>query len=303
MIPVDRWIGEQSPRPVTRPMLLQEWRECAWVHWRYTPEVIRPHVPDGFTLDLADGAAWVSLVTFRIPRMRVAHLPPVPGLRSGAESHLRTYVIDPEGRRGIWLLSLDIDPPPAAVIGRSFFLPYWPARISIHRAENVASYRVARSLPEEKLVELDLDVQGQGAQAGDLHRFLTSRWVLYSGIGRMTAAIFTDHPAWVFRRASIRLLRQTMTDRVGLPEPGVPLVHFSPGLAARLSWPHPMLLGDSGPVRQASPDVGITGREVSVEPPGDHMSPAREDQEALVDEASDASFPASDPPSYWGRST
>ena len=70
--------------------------------------MVRPLVPGGLALDVADEAAWVSLVTFRIPAMRAALLPPIPGLRSGAECHLCTYVIDPEGRRGTWLLSLDI---------------------------------------------------------------------------------------------------------------------------------------------------------------------------------------------------
>jgi uncharacterized protein len=303
MIPVDRWISAKPPRPVTRPMLLQEWRDCAWVHWRYTPEVIRPHIPDGFKLDLADGAAWVSLVTFGIPAMRAAILPPIPGLRSGAESHLRTYVVDPEGRKGIWLLSLDIDPFPAAVIGRSFLLPYWPASIHIDRDEHTISYRVDRQAPGDAMVKMELDLEAGEIEADDLDRFLTARWILYSGIGRMTAAIFTEHPPWTYRGVTVRGLRQTMTARLGLPEPGVPLVHFSPGLAARLSWPHPMLLSESPPMRHASPVVRATGQTVPAEPPGDRMSPAKEDQEALVDEAIDASFPASDPPSYWGRST
>jgi uncharacterized protein YqjF (DUF2071 family) len=284
-------------------MLLQDWHDCAWVHWRYAPEVLRPHVPAGFRLDLADGAAWVSLVSFRIPAMRAAQLPPVPGLRSGAESHLRTYVVDPEGRRGIWLLSLDIDPLPAALIGRSFLLPYWPAGISIRRLDNTVSYRVDRQSPGDVTLEMELEIQAEETDADDLDRFLTSRWVLYSGIGRMAAAIFTEHPPWIFRAVTVHGLQQTMTARLGLPDPGVPLVHFSPGVAARLSWPQPMLLSVPPPRPHRTTLVDLTGRDVAAEPPGDRLSPAREDQEALVDEASDASFPASDPPSYWGRST
>lgn len=36
---------------------------------------------------------------------------------------------------------------------------------------------------------------------------------------------------------------------------------------------------------------------------GDVVPGSAERREALVDDASDDSFPASDPPSYWGRET
>jgi uncharacterized protein len=302
MIPVDRWTSDQPPRPVRRPMLHQEWRDCAFLHWRYAPDVLRPHVPAGFRLDIADGAAWVSLVTFGIPMMRPASLPPVPGLRAGAESHLRTYVVDREGRRGIWLLSLDIAPLPAAGIGRCFLLPYWPAKASILHAGNRVTYRFERLFPPRTQLEMELEIDGTEAQVDELDRFLTSRWILYSGIGPATAAIFTEHPPWTFRSVSVQDLRQTMTASVGLPASATPLVHFSSGVPARLSWPHPML--PTGFARTAAPmPTGTDAIGGDVAAPGDQMPASRDAQEALVDDAIDASFPASDPPSYGGRAT
>lgn len=38
-------------------------------------------------------------------------------------------------------------------------------------------------------------------------------------------------------------------------------------------------------------------------PPGDRVPESDEAQEELVEETSEESFPASDPPSYWGRET
>jgi hypothetical protein len=38
-------------------------------------------------------------------------------------------------------------------------------------------------------------------------------------------------------------------------------------------------------------------------PPGDRVPESEEAKEELVEETIDESFPASDPPSYWGRET
>jgi uncharacterized protein YqjF (DUF2071 family) len=103
--------------------------------------------------------------------MRPGRLPPIPGRQSGAESHLRTYVVD-VGRRGIWMLSVDIDPLLAAVGGRiPFFLPYWWASIRIDRARvrhdtrppdgssgepaSTSRWRSVERQPRRELSELD----------------------------------------------------------------------------------------------------------------------------------------------------
>lgn len=231
------------PRTVEWPMLIQEWRDCAFVHWRYPADAVRPHIPATFALDLADGSAWVSSITCRMPLIRPSWLPSLPGLRRTIESHLRTYVVDPEGRRGIWMLSLDVDPIAAAAIGRVFALPYWAARSTVERDRESAAYRVERRAPGRGRLDLELELGTHLPEEDqtELDEFLTSRWILYAGVGRAVAAIFTEHPRWHFREAAIRTLSQTHTNEVGLPTPrGDPLVHFSDGTSAALSWPIPV---------------------------------------------------------------
>jgi uncharacterized protein len=144
----------------------------------------RPQSATSSFSDLADGSAWVSSITFRMPMLRPSWLPPVPGLRLAIESHLRTYVVDPEGRRGIWMLSLDIDPIAAAAIGRAFALPYWAARSTVERDRVSATYRSQRLFPGRGRLELELDLGAElpDEDGNEMDEFLTSRWILYAGV-------------------------------------------------------------------------------------------------------------------------
>lgn len=144
------------PYRVPRPMLFQDWRDCSFIHWPYEPDAVIEHVPRGFELETYGGRAWVSLITFRIARMRPGGLPAIPGLSSAVESHLRTYVIGPNGRRGIWMLSLDIAPLAAAVLGRAFALPYWWSKIHVSRQGAVVRNTVRRRLGGDARLQLGL---------------------------------------------------------------------------------------------------------------------------------------------------
>jgi uncharacterized protein YqjF (DUF2071 family) len=222
-------------------MLVQEWRDVTFLHWAFPPADLRRHVPQGLELDLADGRAWVSLISFSIPSMRPGPLPPVPGLHAGAESHLRTYVVDPTGRRGTWMLGLDVAPAAAAVAGRfPFLLPYWWAGIEVVREPGSVRYAVDRRPPGSSRLRLQVEV-GAPRRAGDLDaldRFLTNRWLLFAGIAPVLTGVLTDHPPWKLRAAEVHHLEQTVFTAAGLAGPQAPpLVHSSDGLVARLDRP------------------------------------------------------------------
>lgn len=115
--------------PLAAPMtwFIADWRDMVFVHYRVPPEVLRPHVPH--PLDLFDGSAWVSLVFFRLERMR----PPGLGALGRAlmrpiSDHeflnVRTYVRG-EGGPGIHFLAEWIPNRLSHWVGpRTYGLPY-----------------------------------------------------------------------------------------------------------------------------------------------------------------------------------
>jgi uncharacterized protein YqjF (DUF2071 family) len=224
-------------------MLYQDWRDCVFLHWAQEPAALRRLVPAAFELETFEGRAWVSLIAFRIARMRPGLVPAVPGLTSANEAHLRTYVRGPDGRGGIWMLSIDIDPLQAALMGRGFALAYRWASMDVSRDGDRVAYDVRRRSRIEARLQLGLTVGEDIAPAklGPRDHFLTARWVLYAGVGPVRAAIFTEHPRWRFRRATVASLDESMLAAVGLPAKEPPLIHFSDGVDARLSWPRPFL--------------------------------------------------------------
>jgi len=85
----------------------QSWLDLTFLHWPYEPATVRSLVPAGLTLDLHDGAAWIGLVPFLITGLTLPGAPAMPWLSRFPETNVRTYVIDGEGKRGVWFFSLD----------------------------------------------------------------------------------------------------------------------------------------------------------------------------------------------------
>jgi uncharacterized protein YqjF (DUF2071 family) len=89
-------------RPDSAPptWFIADWRDMLFVHYRVPPAALQPHVP--YPLDLHEGSAWVSLVFFRLEKMR----PPGLGafgralmrpISDHAFLNVRTYVRGPAG--------------------------------------------------------------------------------------------------------------------------------------------------------------------------------------------------------------
>ncbi|MFF4378296.1 YqjF family protein [Kitasatospora sp. NPDC001547] len=216
------------------------WLTQTFVHWAFEPEHVMALLPSGLTVDTYDGMAWVSLTPFVMARVRPAGLP-------GAgftclETNLRTYVLGPDGSRGLWFLSIEVNR--AVMLGaRAVGAPYHRARLDLSRAGGAltytghrrgagAAYRL-RVRPGRAIEPVGLDV------------WLTSLWRAYtSRLGRLWRTP-VEHGPWPLREAAVDVLEESLTRAAGLPAPGgEPLVHFSDGVEpVRLGLTRPTHLG------------------------------------------------------------
>ncbi|MBK3527848.1 DUF2071 domain-containing protein [Streptomyces sp. MBT70] len=201
-----------------------------FVHWAYPARAVRALVPEPLVVEEYEGSAWVGFTPFVMTDVRPPGVPSaLPGLPSFAETNLRTYVRHPNGRDGLWFLSLEVACP-VMLAARAIGAPYHPGVLEVTRSgETVrylgrrrrgrASYRlVARpGAPLERPTERDL--------------WLTSRWRAYTRRLGLLWETPVEHEPWPLAGAAVGELEENLTTEAGLPTPtGEPVVHFSDGV-------------------------------------------------------------------------
>ena len=230
------------PEPVMRTVMVQQWNDVVFLHWRFEPDVVQRLLPDGVEVDTFDGSAWVGLVPFHMDALGIAGRAALPYVGSFPEVNVRTYV-RARGRVGVWFFSLDVDRfLPAAVARMTYSLPYYSGKADHVRVGDTVTSRVQRNWPRSggaATTEIAVRSGGVIDHSNPLVRFLTARWGLVSATrtGRLRYAP-VDHPTWALHQADLLYLDDHLVAAAGLPHPDrPPLVMWSPGVDVRVGRP------------------------------------------------------------------
>lgn len=113
-----------APERISRPVMLHRWESLSFLHWPYPADSVQALLPPGLHVDTFDGAAWVGLIPFRLT-VTLPGVPPLPWLSSCPEINVRTYVRGPDGRTGIWFLSLEASRLDAVLTARQAYGLPW----------------------------------------------------------------------------------------------------------------------------------------------------------------------------------
>jgi uncharacterized protein len=212
---------------VTRPLLTMRWDAVSYVHWAVDPERVAAVLPRCLEPDVHDGTAWVGLVPFQMAAIGL-HVGGRGPLRLPAgrfpETNVRTYVVGPDGGRGVYFHSLDITRAAPTVVARlGYRLPYAWSRMRLGRRGAQLAYRSQRRWPgpagasAHVRVEVGLPVPPEEVTA--LDRFLTARWSLYvDSPGGTILRAHVEHPPWPLRAARLLHLRDDLVRLAGYGE-------------------------------------------------------------------------------------
>jgi uncharacterized protein YqjF (DUF2071 family) len=169
-----------DPRPWT---IAQTWEDLLFAHWPVPAEQVREHVPAQLEIGEHDGSAWVTVAPFRLTNLRTRGTLPLPRVSSFLELNVRTPVVGPDGRPGIWFFSLDASSLLAVELARyTYKLPYFHARMSATRHGEWIDYESARIAEPARVFSgrYQPDGEPRHAEPGSLESFLMEHYCLYT---------------------------------------------------------------------------------------------------------------------------
>ncbi len=191
-----------------------QWRELCTIHWRVEAAPLQKLLPGGLTLDRYDGAAWLSVVSFRMTGIHLRSAPVVWGFQDVPEINLRTYV-RAGSSRGIYFFSLDANSPLVVAAARLVTgLPYRMARITADEAGpemRFTSERLgARAGVGAFAARFAASGEARFAAPGSLEAFLHERYRFFlKRAGRLWSGEVRHEP-WLLHEARIEIETNTL---------------------------------------------------------------------------------------------
>ncbi len=241
-LPAPESVSPEPPPLGRREVLHQRWDELAYFHWAYEPDAVQRLLPEGVRVDTFDDRAWVGLIPFEMRRVQLGPTPPIPYLSHFIEINVRTYVVDPLGRRAVWFFSLDV--PRSVIVGvarTAFSLPYCFAEARHTVDGDRHRYEMHRRRPHRQRPASTIDfVVGEPIRATEiepLDHFLTARWALVTKRRKQLLYGAVHHPPWPLHRVESFDVTTEPVVAAGLPVPvGDPRVLYSPGVPVDIAW-------------------------------------------------------------------
>jgi hypothetical protein len=229
--------------PDAQWLISQSWNDVLFVHFAMAPSALRPLVPETLTLELYDGAAWLTIAPFCTSHLRPSGIPPLPMLSFFPQVNMRTCVRR-DDKPGIFNFSADAANLSAVWFARVFFrMQYWHSTIQVSGAtvrarksgENTIHFRsrrlhgpAARNGPATFDVAYSPEGATEPARPGSLDEFLTERYCVYSHNRGKLYRTELHHQPWQLQHTGVEIQTNTLAEPLGLSLPLQPdLCHFS----------------------------------------------------------------------------
>lgn len=223
---------DRHQRPGFAPVMYQRWQNLLFLHWTFDPVDVQRLLPPGLTLDTWEGNAWVGVVPFEMRNIRPWWSPVVPYISNFLELNLRTYVIDEQGRPGVYFISLNADRWVACMCGRWWFrLPYhWSSMRCQHLTNGSVDYHFRRfGAATDTACHYRYQPMGTPSPAapGTLEYFLVERYFLFTQRGQQLCYGQVHHPPYPVQTAELEICENRFLSLDGLPNRSDPPVHVA----------------------------------------------------------------------------
>ncbi len=186
------------PIPDEKWKYYQEWNNAVFLHWQVNLGDLKSLVPSDLEIDLFEGKAWVSLVIFKMEKIRPRNLPPFAPISNFDEINIRTYV-KKNNKTGVYFLSIEAGSKLSCIIAKTLSeLPYRYSKMNrkstVFQSENKQfgdsislNYSVGRKLTEKT----------------NLNTWLTERYSLFQDTSTSINEFEIHHVEWPIYQVSI----------------------------------------------------------------------------------------------------
>lgn len=210
----------------------QEWDEVYFMHWKVAPEKLAAYIPKPFELDLFDGYAWLTAVSFLAKHSRLRFIP-FDFVRRAIQTNLRTYVKLPHHKEpGVYFLKTFLNHRFASFSARELFhLPFQYMEADFVE-ENKKSTFINR-VDGEKILHLSFVAQDEAAEE-EQASFLTERYAIWNVQANRIIKIPILHDPWTINEAEVLTRENKLHPLIRDVEPDI--VHYG---GRKLSYLYP----------------------------------------------------------------
>lgn len=233
-------VTPSAPRALDHVLFRQRWQDVVFLHWPADPFEVARLLPPGTVPDLHHGRTYVGLVFFRMRRLALGPLPPIPGVGTFDEVNVRLYSRDALGRRGVVFRSLDCDRLAPVVVARTAFgLPYrWSQTLSRWYGPRLL-YRSRGRGGMRPTSRVWVHVTDRTVAPQPLDGFLTNRWGLHARVFQRSYYLPNTHTPWTFQHCDLLDWDASAVAAAGLTAPTTEPVRvlYAPGVQVEFGLP------------------------------------------------------------------
>ncbi|MBK6265217.1 DUF2071 domain-containing protein [Marivirga sp. S37H4] len=176
----------------------QEWNNAIFLHWQVDYEELREFVPGDLEIDLFEGKPWVSIVAFRMEKIRPRNLPAFAPISNFEEINIRTY-IKSGVKTGVYFLSIEGGKRLSCKIAKLFSeLPYRFSRIE--RGDNRCQ---SANREFNDSLNVKFTVGEEIAEKSLLDNWLTERYALFQDSTSAINQFEIHHLEWPLKSLAL----------------------------------------------------------------------------------------------------
>ncbi len=208
----------------------QEWNDAIFLHWQVDFDLLSELVHPDLEIDLFEGTPWVSLIAFKMEKIRPKNFPAIRAISNFHEINLRTYV-KYKGKSGVHFLSIEGGKKLSCKIARIISeLPYCFSHIS-RKTGSLISYN--NELGDSLKIEYSVGATIERKE--DIDLWLTERYALFQHTKKHINTFEIHHIEWPIHSLNLGQIEMNYPRLNGLLLELPDRKHYSTGVQV-ISW-------------------------------------------------------------------